>query len=208
MTASQNLPPGRPSGDQETRRRRAARDVPGLTACALCAGETLADGDPLDGGQRARLDRLAACGAARLTYVDCLDECERGDVVVARPSPVQRADGAGPVWFERLAGDALTAELEQWLADGGPGAIPVPEALTALTIARTGEPEAAPEPHVHHHHEENEAAMSETTVIDPVCGMSVDPATAAASAEHGGATYYFCAKGCQKAFLADPAQYL
>lgn len=184
-----------------------AKNVPGLTACALCAGETLGDGDAADGGQRARLDRLAACGVARLTYVDCLDECERGDVVVARPSAAQRADGVGPVWFERLAGDALTGELEQWLADGGPGARPVPEALAGLRIARTGEPEPAPEPHAHHHHEESEAVVSDT-VIDPVCGMSVDPATAAASAEHEGVTYYFCAKGCQKAFLADPAQYV
>ena len=46
------------------------------------------------------------------------------------------------------------------------------------------------------------------TVIDPVCGMSVDPASAAASAEHGGTTYYFCAPGCQKAFLKDPSQYV
>ncbi len=125
-----------------------AKDVPGLTACALCAGETLGDGDPLEDGQRARLDRLAARGVARLTYVDCLDECERGDVVVARPSPVHRAGGAGPVWFERLAGDAPTCELEEWLADGGPGARPLPEALAPLRIARTGEPDPAPEPHV------------------------------------------------------------
>lgn len=27
---------------------------------------------------------------------------------------------------------------------------------------------------------------------DPVCGMSVDPATAAATREYGGVTYYFC----------------
>lgn len=45
-------------------------------------------------------------------------------------------------------------------------------------------------------------------VIDPVCGMAVDPATAARSAEYQGRTYYFCAPGCRKAFEADPAQYL
>lgn len=191
-----------------------AKRVPGLTACALCAGETLGDGDPLEGGQRARLDRLAACGAARLTYVDCLDECERGDVVVARPSAAQRANGVGPVWFERLAGDALTAHLEGWLEGGGPGALPLPAALAGVTIDRTGDPEdAAVEPHAGHghderHDQESESTMSETTVIDPVCGMSVDPATAAASAEHEGTTYYFCAKGCQRAFVADPAQYV
>lgn len=60
----------------------------------------------------------------------------------------------------------------------------------------------------HHHDDKKENAMSDTTVIDPVCGMTVDPATAAATAEHDGTTYYFCAKGCQKTFLADPAQHV
>lgn len=47
-----------------------------------------------------------------------------------------------------------------------------------------------------------------TLVTDPVCGMTVDPATAPASAEVEGVTYYFCAPGCQKAFLKDPNAYL
>lgn len=51
--------------------------------------------------------------------------------------------------------------------------------------------------------------MSETTTstpfdTDPVCGMRVDPAKAAASAEHNGRTYYFCCKGCAERFKADP----
>ena len=45
-------------------------------------------------------------------------------------------------------------------------------------------------------------------VIDPVCGMSVDPATARATVTHEGTTYYFCAPGCGRAFGADPQQYL
>jgi xanthine dehydrogenase accessory factor len=39
--------------------------------------------------------------------------------------------------------------------------------------------------------------------IDPICGMTVDPATANWSAEQDGETYYFCAPGCRKAFLAS-----
>jgi P-type Cu+ transporter len=42
---------------------------------------------------------------------------------------------------------------------------------------------------------------------DPVCGMSVDPAAAAGSAEHGGRTYYFCGTHCLHKFQADPARY-
>lgn len=44
--------------------------------------------------------------------------------------------------------------------------------------------------------------------IDPVCGMSVDPATAAAFAEFEGAAYYFCCKGCRDKFVVDPQKYL
>src|SRR5260221_10104961 len=43
---------------------------------------------------------------------------------------------------------------------------------------------------------------------DPVCGMTVDPATAAAHVEHLGDTYYFCAKSCAQKFSANPEKYL
>src|SRR6266852_6315942 len=43
---------------------------------------------------------------------------------------------------------------------------------------------------------------------DPVCGMTVDPAKAAAHFEHRGETYFFCAKGYAQKFSADPERYL
>ena len=43
---------------------------------------------------------------------------------------------------------------------------------------------------------------------DPVCGMAVDPKTAAHTATYEGQTYYFCAPGCKRAFEANPQQYL
>jgi P-type Cu+ transporter len=42
---------------------------------------------------------------------------------------------------------------------------------------------------------------------DPVCGMTVDPASSL-SATHDRAAYYFCNPGCREKFLADPAKYL
>jgi P-type Cu+ transporter len=45
-------------------------------------------------------------------------------------------------------------------------------------------------------------------VIDPVCGMTVEPKAAAGSHEYAGVTYYFCSKHCLAAFKADPAKYL
>jgi len=42
---------------------------------------------------------------------------------------------------------------------------------------------------------------------DPVCGMQVDPATAAGSSEYNGKTYYFCNPSCLQRFEADPAPF-
>ena len=44
--------------------------------------------------------------------------------------------------------------------------------------------------------------------IDPVCGMTVDPARAAGHVDHEGTTYHFCSKGCVAKFTADPERYL
>jgi len=43
---------------------------------------------------------------------------------------------------------------------------------------------------------------------DPVCGMDVEEKNAAATSEYNGQTYYFCAKGCKKAFDEEPAKYV
>ena len=44
--------------------------------------------------------------------------------------------------------------------------------------------------------------------IDPICGMTVDPATAAGEYDYNGKTYYFCAASCLEAFKADPEKAL
>lgn len=43
---------------------------------------------------------------------------------------------------------------------------------------------------------------------DPVCGMDVDPKTAAGKSEYKGQTYYFCSNGCKRSFDKDPEKYL
>jgi Cu+-exporting ATPase len=45
-------------------------------------------------------------------------------------------------------------------------------------------------------------------VIDPVCGMTVDPRTTVHRHALGGRTYYFCSAKCQTRFAAEPAKYL
>jgi YHS domain-containing protein/uncharacterized membrane protein YraQ (UPF0718 family) len=44
-------------------------------------------------------------------------------------------------------------------------------------------------------------------VRDPVCGMSVDPATATEKVQYAGDTYYFCSSGCRSNFENNPARY-
>ncbi|HZH33969.1 MAG TPA: HAD-IC family P-type ATPase, partial [Pyrinomonadaceae bacterium] len=44
-------------------------------------------------------------------------------------------------------------------------------------------------------------------VTDPVCGMEVNPATAAGKIEHNGETFYFCSKSCMESFSREPAKY-
>ena len=45
-------------------------------------------------------------------------------------------------------------------------------------------------------------------VKDLVCGMEIDPETAAGKSEHQGTTYHFCATGCKTDFDADPEKYI
>lgn len=47
-----------------------------------------------------------------------------------------------------------------------------------------------------------------TQPIDPVCGMSVDPADPGSKFVLRGTTYYFCSKSCLEKFRAEPERYL
>jgi Cu+-exporting ATPase len=53
-----------------------------------------------------------------------------------------------------------------------------------------------------------EHTASSKGVIDPVCGMTVDPDHAAGSVEHQGQTYYFCSTHCVHRFREDPEKFL
>ena len=60
----------------------------------------------------------------------------------------------------------------------------------------------------HDLHEHAPGAGSEASVIDPVCGMTVDPKTAAGSHEYNGTTYYFCSSHCLARFKETPEKFL
>ena len=52
-------------------------------------------------------------------------------------------------------------------------------------------------------HHDSEPKDDTDMAIDPVCGMTVDPTTAAAIRTHDGRNYFFCAPGCAETFDAD-----
>jgi Cu+-exporting ATPase len=63
----------------------------------------------------------------------------------------------------------------------------------------------------HRPHHDSKAAGDSLAALkarDPVCGMTVDPATAKHRADHAGTAYYFCSAKCREKFLADPERYL
>jgi YHS domain-containing protein len=49
---------------------------------------------------------------------------------------------------------------------------------------------------------------SDEKAIDPVCGMTVVKASAAATYDYKGTKYYFCSTGCKEAFAKDPEKFL
>jgi P-type Cu+ transporter len=51
-------------------------------------------------------------------------------------------------------------------------------------------------------------ARAAATVLDPVCGMMVDPATTPHHAWHDDHEYHFCSAGCRTRFLGDPEAFL
>ena len=58
--------------------------------------------------------------------------------------------------------------------------------------------------HTADHHQ----PAADATVIDPVCGMKVNPATSKHRFDHGGTIFHFCSAGCRTKFIAAPESYL
>jgi Cu+-exporting ATPase len=53
-----------------------------------------------------------------------------------------------------------------------------------------------------------DAPTEAAPVTDPVCGMRVQPESAAAQVEHAGRTYHFCSRRCAERFRANPDAFL
>jgi len=87
-----------------------------------------------------------------------------------------------------------------------PAPLAAAEPVTVEPLVQTG----GDQHHVHGHgHQRHggDRAEGEAVVTDPVCGMRVDPATAAAHRQTAAGTVYFCSPGCAAAFDAAPERY-
>ena len=133
----------------------------------------------------------------------------------------------GAVTPEEIALSVL-AEVVQVRRRGTTGAAPTTTVLGPAInqggITKVNEPSSEHEHHDHsdhadHDHEHHDhaghehpapsaGAPAEGTAIDPVCGMTVEIATARYTVEHTGRIFYFCAPGCKRSFQQDPAQYV
>ncbi|MEE4163776.1 MAG: YHS domain-containing protein, partial [Woeseiaceae bacterium] len=60
----------------------------------------------------------------------------------------------------------------------------------------------------HSHHQEAHGGRPDSaSATDPVCGMQVKKDSDKRTSDYGGETWYFCGKGCQARFDADPYFY-
>jgi hypothetical protein len=60
-------------------------------------------------------------GTATVRVTDCLDACERANVVVVQPSANGRKAGGRPVWLGLVNDRDATADIAAWVESGGPG---------------------------------------------------------------------------------------
>jgi xanthine dehydrogenase accessory factor len=81
--------------------------------------------------------------------------------------------------------------------------------LAEIVQRQRHRPESAgAQANIAHEHHPEAALHPEEEATDPVCGMTVEIATAQFKTDYNGQTYYFCARGCQRSFEAEPEKYL
>ncbi len=70
-----------------------------------------------------------------MRVTDCLDACERADVVVIQPSATGRRAGGRPVWLGLVNDLDATVDIAAWVARGGPGVTDPPGILGLYTFS-------------------------------------------------------------------------
>ncbi|MFD8472341.1 (2Fe-2S) ferredoxin domain-containing protein [Streptomyces globisporus] len=73
--------------------------------------------------------RQALDGTATVRVTNCLDACERANVIVVQPSAEGRKNGGRPVWLGLVNDPDAAAEITTWVREGGPGITDPPDIL-------------------------------------------------------------------------------
>ncbi|MFF3896927.1 (2Fe-2S) ferredoxin domain-containing protein [Streptomyces sp. NPDC001812] len=93
---------------------------PTITVCrGCCCGTPKIPG--LDHTAQLRDLRQAVDGAATVRVTNCLDACERANVIVVQPSTAGRKAGGRPVWLGLVNDPDATTDITTWVQGGGPG---------------------------------------------------------------------------------------
>jgi len=160
------------------------------------ADEVLADPAPLAARPRASLFAVVA------TMGEGDEEAIRGALSL---SPAYLGVVASAKCFAQmrglLLGQGVSAEALAGIRSPAGIAIgaQMPEEIALSVLAEIVERRRAAAPVA--------SGTAPSEAIDPVCGMTVEIATARYTAEHASRTYYFCGGGCRERFLAAPARF-
>ncbi|WP_420717665.1 (2Fe-2S) ferredoxin domain-containing protein [Streptomyces sp. H27-S2] len=100
-----------------------------VTVCRGCCCGTMAKVPHLDHEAQITDLRTALAAVAMVRRTDCLDACERANVIVIQPSTEGRKAGARPVWLGEVNDSGAAADITAWVNDGGPGLAEPPGVL-------------------------------------------------------------------------------
>ncbi len=102
---------------------------PTVTVCRGCCCGTTAKVPRLDHEAQLADLRAALADVAQVRRVDCLDACERANVIVIQPSGEGRQAGGRPVWLGQVNDPAAASDITAWVKAGGPGLAETPDIL-------------------------------------------------------------------------------
>jgi (2Fe-2S) ferredoxin len=107
---------------------------PTVTVCRGCCCGTSAKVPRLDHAAQFADLRTALAEVAMVRRTDCLDACERANVIVIQPSAACREAGGRPVWLGQVNDPDAAADIAAWVRDGGPGLAEPPDILDLYTF--------------------------------------------------------------------------
>jgi hypothetical protein len=129
----------KPAAKQKPENLKPAKRKPEAAAAAVTVCRGCCCGRPEKNpgtDHRAQLTTLRErLGAHRVRVSDCLDVCERSNVIVVSPAPSARADGARPVWLGLIHDTDAVADIADWIQAGGPGLAEPPAILELYRFA-------------------------------------------------------------------------